>query len=54
VARLEQRIGEAARLGFDTIYVSSFGAEALLKKGGQAIRVVPVSKVDTAFSQLLG
>lgn len=52
VARIDQRINEAAKLGFKQIYVSSFnkGLSALSKE----IEVIAVGKVGELFEKLFG
>lgn len=51
VARIEQRIREAEKLGFDTIYISSFNK---VKAGQFAIRVAEVSKLEELLSAVFG
>ncbi len=51
VPRIEQRIGEASRLGFKTIFVS---AKASLPKTPQKIEVRKVSKVEELVRALFG
>jgi DNA repair protein RadA/Sms len=48
IARLEQRIQEAAKLGFEKIYISAFHKQ----KTTSDIEVVEVSKVEELFSQI--
>lgn len=52
VSRLEQRIGEAEKLGFEKIFVSTGNKPLLAKKGG--IEVVNVKKVEELFAYLFG
>ncbi|MGX8690082.1 MAG: DNA repair protein RadA [Bacteroidaceae bacterium] len=53
VSRIEQRISEAAKLGFERIIIPSANMHGLnTKKAG--IEVVPVCKVEEAFKQLFG
>ena len=53
VSRIEQRIAEAGKLGFERIIIPSANTHGLnTKKAG--IEVVPVSKVEEAFKQLFG
>ena len=53
VSRIEQRIAEAGKLGFERILIPSANMHGLnTKKAG--IEVVPVSKVEEAFKQLFG
>ena len=48
VSRLDQRIQEAAKLGFEKIYVSSFNKI----QGSAAIQVIKVGKVEELFSEI--
>jgi DNA repair protein RadA/Sms len=50
VNRIEQRIAEAAKLGFEKIFVSKFNAKGLAKN--QAIEVVAVSKVEEVYKAI--
>ena len=53
VSRIEQRIAEAGKLGFERIIIPSANMHGLnTKKAG--IKIVPVSKVEDAFKQLFG
>ena len=53
VSRIEQRIAEAGKLGFERIIIPSANMHGLnTKKVG--IEIVPVSKVEEAFKQLFG
>ena len=53
VSRIEQRIAEAGKLGFERIIIPSANMHGLnTKKAG--IKIVPVSKVEEAFKQLFG
>jgi DNA repair protein RadA/Sms len=54
VARIEQRISEAARLGFEKIFISSYNKENLPKSISDGLEIRYVSKVEDVFSQLLG
>lgn len=51
VSRVEQRISEAEKMGFDAIMVSSHNK---LDKGKYAIKVIPCSKVEEVFQYLFG
>jgi len=53
VARIEQRISEAEKLGFDKIYISS---QNKIPNGtkSQSIEVVKAGKVEEVFSLLFG
>ena len=53
VSRIEQRIAEAGKLGFERIIIPSANMHGLnTKKSG--IEIVPVNKVEEAFKQLFG
>jgi DNA repair protein RadA/Sms len=53
VNRIEQRISEAERLGFEKIFVSRYAIKGIdTKKYG--IEVVPLSKLEELFQQLFG
>ena len=53
VSRIEQRIAEAGKLGFERIIIPSANMHGLnTKKAG--IEIVPVNKVEEAFKQLFG
>lgn len=51
VARIEQRISEAEKMGLDQIYISSHNK---VKPGQHAIKVVTCSKIEEVFQQLFG
>ncbi|MDZ4751896.1 MAG: DNA repair protein RadA [Flavobacteriales bacterium] len=52
VARIDQRIAEAAKLGFEEIYVSSYNKG--LTTVSKEIRVVQVGRVDELFGKVFG
>ena len=53
VSRIEQRIAEAGKLGFERIIIPSANMHGLnTKKSG--IEIIPVNKVEEAFKQLFG
>lgn len=52
VSRIEQRVEEARKLGFDTIFIS--GYNSIQSKGIKGIRVAPVRKVNELFAALFG
>jgi DNA repair protein RadA/Sms len=52
VSRLDQRIQEAARLGFETMYIPRFAKNTKLP--GSSMKVIQVSKVEELFSDLFG
>ncbi len=49
--RIEQRIGEAEKLGFQTIYISKYNMKAG-NFSSHTIKVVPVAKIEEVFSAL--
>lgn len=51
VSRIEQRISEAEKLGFKTVYLSRFNK---LPKGKSAINIVEVGKLDEMLQYLFG
>lgn len=51
VTRIEQRITEAAKLGFEEIFVSRYNMKGLEKKDF-GIRIHPVSRIDQVFRLL--
>lgn len=53
VTRIEQRIGEAQKLGFDTIVIPKHNLKGV-KRDSFSIRLVEVSKVEEAFRFLFG
>jgi DNA repair protein RadA/Sms len=53
VTRIEQRIKEAEKLGFDEIYISAYGLKGL-DVSKMAIKVRPVKRVDEVFGALFG
>jgi DNA repair protein RadA/Sms len=53
VMRVEQRIAEAEKLGFEEIYVSKYNIKGL-EKQFKKIKVNPVLRVDQIFSLLFG
>lgn len=53
VSRIEQRIAEAGKLGFERIIIPSANMHGLNTKNA-GIKIVPVSKVEEAFKQLFG
>lgn len=53
VSRVEQRIMEAEKLGFEKIFISSFNLKGLNTKNFK-IEVIAVSKMEEAFSALFG
>ena len=53
VSRIEQRISEAAKLGFERIIIPKSNMHGLEKRKW-GIELVPVTKVEEAFKQLFG
>lgn len=53
VNRIEQRIAEADKLGFETIYMSKYNLKGLDTSRYQ-IKIVALSKVEELFQQLFG
>ncbi len=51
INRIEQRVSEAEKLGFERIFISKYNSRAL-EKGRYSIEVVPVSKVQELYSAL--
>lgn len=53
VNRIEQRIAEAEKLGFETIYISKYNTKGL-DGGRHGIRIKPVAKVEEVFQAVFG
>lgn len=53
VSRIEQRISEAQKLGFETVYISSYNLKGLDLKHYK-IEVVAVTKMEEVFARLFG
>lgn len=53
VNRIEQRIAEAEKLGFESIMISRFNQRGDAYKNAK-IKVITVGKIDEAFSELFG
>ena len=53
VNRIEQRISEAEKLGFEEIVISKYNSLSLDKKT-YAIKIIPIRKVEELFSYLFG
>lgn len=53
VSRIEQRISEADKLGFEKIVISSYNLKGLDTKGFK-IEIIAVSKIEEVFSRLFG
>jgi len=54
INRIEQRIREAARLGFEKIFISRYNLQGDEAKKIKDIEIVTVSKVEEVFSALFG
>lgn len=54
ISRIEARINEAARLGFEKIFISRYNLQGLELKKDQSIEIVPVGKVEEVFTNLFG
>jgi DNA repair protein RadA/Sms len=52
VSRIEQRIKEAEKMGFKSIYISKYHRNINIKEAG--IKVVPVGKIETLVKLLFG
>jgi DNA repair protein RadA/Sms len=53
VNRIEQRISEADKLGFEKVFISSYNLKGLETKSFK-IKIIPVSKMEEVFSILFG
>ncbi len=53
VNKIEQRIGEAEKLGFKKIFVSKFALKSIVVAQFK-IKIIPVSKLDEMFAELFG
>ena len=53
VTRVEQRINEASKLGFQEIFVSKYNLKGIEKKHA-GIKIHPVSRIDEVFGILFG
>jgi len=51
VSRVDQRIQEAGRLGFDTIYISKYKSDVLAKKNYQ-VEVRMLSRIDDLLREV--
>ncbi|MEI6816411.1 MAG: DNA repair protein RadA [Bacteroidota bacterium] len=54
VNRIEQRIAEAEKLGFESIYISKYNTKGLDKKRYPGIQIISVNKIEEVFSLLFG
>ncbi len=53
VNRIEQRIAEADKLGFEKIFISRYNLKGI-SQGKFNIQIIPVSKIEEVFSRLFG
>lgn len=53
VNRIEQRISEAQKLGFEKIFISTFNKKGLDPKN-YSIEIITVNKIEEVFNQLFG
>ena len=53
INRIEQRISEAEKLGFQRIFISKYNLKGI-SDANYNIKIIPVSKVEELFSQLFG
>ena len=51
INRIEQRVSEAEKLGFDRIFISKYNSRSL-DKGRYSIEIIPVSKVQEVYKAL--
>jgi DNA repair protein RadA/Sms len=54
VSRIEQRIKEAEKLGFQKFFYPSFNASAVDKNNFKNIELIPVAKIEEVFGLLFG
>ena len=53
VNKIEQRIAEAQKLGFDSIFISKYNLKGLVVSDFK-IEIKPVGKIEQVFQQLFG
>ena len=53
VNRIDQRISEAEKLGFEKIFISNYNLKGLVKDKFK-IQIITVSKIEEVFSLLFG
>jgi len=53
VSRIEQRISEADKLGFEKVFISSYNLKGLDTRAFK-IEIIPVTKMEEVFSKLFG
>lgn len=54
VNRIEQRISEAEKLGFKTIYISKYNTKGISTEKDRQIRIKAVASVEEIFSEIFG
>lgn len=54
VTRIEQRISEAEKMGFEEIIISKYNLKGMDKNKYKGIKIYPVSRVEEVFSHLFG
>jgi DNA repair protein RadA/Sms len=53
VTRIEQRISEAEKLGFQKIFISKYNQKGL-NTDSYKIKIVPVAKIEEVFEKMFG
>jgi len=54
VNRIDQRVSEAEKLGFETIYISKYNSKGLDKNRYPGISIIEVNKIEEVFGLLFG
>ena len=54
ITRIEQRLAEAEKLGFERIFISKYNTKGLEQGMDSKIKIVPVSGMYEVFSELFG
>lgn len=54
VNRIDQRIKEAEKMGFEKIYFSKYNLQSIDKKAFPKIQLMAVAKVEEVFGELFG
>ena len=54
VNRIDQRVSEAEKLGFETIYISKYNSKGLDKMRYPGISIIEVNKIEEVFGLLFG
>ena len=52
VNRIDQRVSEAEKLGFESIYISKYNTKGLDKKRYPNIQIIEVNKIEQVFGLL--